>query len=87
MFRFDVFDTVLLFALHVYVVFMRLNLVSFIADVCTSLMDHLDTEGLFRKSGSVVRVKSLRVSDLRFGSLERLSPVAVFNSGRVVLTL
>ncbi len=32
-------------------------------------MGHLDTEGLFRKSGSVVRVKSLRVSDLRFGSL------------------
>ncbi|XP_043088412.1 rho GTPase-activating protein 11A isoform X2 [Puntigrus tetrazona] len=32
----------------------------FIADVCTSLMEHLDTEGLFRKSGSVVRVKSLR---------------------------
>ncbi|XP_016339939.1 rho GTPase-activating protein 11A-like isoform X2 [Sinocyclocheilus anshuiensis] len=32
----------------------------FIADVCTSLLEHLDTEGLFRKSGSVVRVKSLR---------------------------
>ncbi|XP_065131150.1 rho GTPase-activating protein 11A isoform X2 [Paramisgurnus dabryanus] len=32
----------------------------FIVDVCTSLMEHLDTEGLFRKSGSVVRVKSLR---------------------------
>ncbi|XP_056624393.1 rho GTPase-activating protein 11A isoform X2 [Triplophysa dalaica] len=36
------------------------DLPCFIADVCTSLMDHLDTEGLFRKSGSVVRVKSLR---------------------------
>lgn len=36
---------------------------SFIVDACTCLMDHLDTEGLFRKSGSVVRVKSLRVSD------------------------
>ncbi|XP_077052972.1 rho GTPase-activating protein 11A-like isoform X2 [Siphateles boraxobius] len=32
----------------------------FIVDACTCLMDHLDTEGLFRKSGSVVRVKSLR---------------------------
>ncbi|XP_051578782.1 rho GTPase-activating protein 11A-like isoform X2 [Myxocyprinus asiaticus] len=32
----------------------------FIVDVCTSLMEHLDTEGLFRKSGSVVRVKTLR---------------------------
>ncbi|XP_067223119.1 rho GTPase-activating protein 11A isoform X2 [Chanodichthys erythropterus] len=32
----------------------------FVVDACTSLMDHLDTEGLFRKSGSVVRVKSLR---------------------------
>uniref|UniRef100_A0A8C1SSD9 Rho GTPase activating protein 11A n=1 Tax=Cyprinus carpio TaxID=7962 RepID=A0A8C1SSD9_CYPCA len=32
----------------------------FIADVCTRLLEHLDTEGLFRKSGSVVRVKSLR---------------------------
>ncbi|XP_067310938.1 rho GTPase-activating protein 11A isoform X2 [Pseudorasbora parva] len=32
----------------------------FIVDACTSLMEHLDTEGLFRKSGSVVRVKSLR---------------------------
>ncbi|XP_057199277.1 rho GTPase-activating protein 11A isoform X2 [Triplophysa rosa] len=36
------------------------DLPCFIADVCTSLMEHLDTEGLFRKSGSVVRVKSLR---------------------------
>lgn len=35
---------------------------SFVVDACTSLMGHLDTEGLFRKSGSVVRVKSLRVS-------------------------
>ncbi|KAK7153485.1 hypothetical protein R3I93_011411 [Phoxinus phoxinus] len=32
----------------------------FIVDACACLMDHLDTEGLFRKSGSVVRVKSLR---------------------------
>ncbi|XP_052009436.1 rho GTPase-activating protein 11A [Xyrauchen texanus] len=32
----------------------------FIVDVCSSLMEHLDTEGLFRKSGSVVRVKTLR---------------------------
>ncbi|XDV43823.1 hypothetical protein PO909_012226 [Leuciscus waleckii] len=32
----------------------------FIVDACTCLLGHLDTEGLFRKSGSVVRVKSLR---------------------------
>ncbi|XP_052001421.1 rho GTPase-activating protein 11A-like isoform X2 [Xyrauchen texanus] len=32
----------------------------FIVDVCSCLMEHLDTEGLFRKSGSVVRVKTLR---------------------------
>ncbi|XP_037397618.1 rho GTPase-activating protein 11A isoform X3 [Pygocentrus nattereri] len=32
----------------------------FLVDVCTCLMLHLDTEGLFRKSGSIVRVKALR---------------------------
>ncbi|XP_056332717.1 rho GTPase-activating protein 11A isoform X2 [Danio aesculapii] len=36
------------------------DLPCFIVDICTTLLDHLDTEGLFRKSGSVVRVKSLR---------------------------
>ncbi|XP_072545899.1 rho GTPase-activating protein 11A isoform X2 [Salminus brasiliensis] len=32
----------------------------FLVDACTCLMSHLDTEGLFRKSGSVVRVKAIR---------------------------
>ncbi|TRY83573.1 hypothetical protein DNTS_016278 [Danionella cerebrum] len=32
----------------------------FLVDACTILLDYLDTEGLFRKSGSVLRVKSLR---------------------------
>lgn len=36
------------------------DLPCFLVDICTTLLDHLDTEGLFRKSGSVVRVKSLR---------------------------
>ncbi|XP_062863239.1 rho GTPase-activating protein 11A isoform X1 [Trichomycterus rosablanca] len=32
----------------------------FVVDASTFLMAHLDTEGLFRKSGSVVRVKALK---------------------------
>lgn len=36
---------------------------SFLVDACQKLMAHVDTEGLFRKSGSVVRLKALRVSD------------------------
>ncbi|XP_007257984.3 rho GTPase-activating protein 11A isoform X1 [Astyanax mexicanus] len=32
----------------------------FLVDACTCLMSHLDTEGLFRKSGSIVRVKAIR---------------------------
>lgn len=36
---------------------------SFLVDACMKLMAHIDTEGLFRKSGSVVRLKALRVSD------------------------
>lgn len=40
------------------------SLFSFLVDACTCLLGHLETEGLFRKSGSVVRVKALRVSDL-----------------------
>ncbi|XP_026856031.2 rho GTPase-activating protein 11A isoform X1 [Electrophorus electricus] len=32
----------------------------FLVDACTYLMGHLDTEGLFRKSGSIVRMKALR---------------------------
>uniref|UniRef100_A0A4W5NCB3 Rho GTPase activating protein 11A n=1 Tax=Hucho hucho TaxID=62062 RepID=A0A4W5NCB3_9TELE len=33
----------------------------FLMDACTSLLEHVDTEGLFRKSGSIVRLKALRV--------------------------
>ncbi|XP_058254385.1 rho GTPase-activating protein 11A isoform X2 [Hemibagrus wyckioides] len=33
----------------------------FLVDACTCLLGHLETEGLFRKSGSIVRVKALRV--------------------------
>ncbi|AWP16643.1 putative rho GTPase-activating protein 11A [Scophthalmus maximus] len=33
---------------------------SFLVDACMKLMAHVDTEGLFRKSGSVVRLKALR---------------------------
>ncbi|XP_029983552.1 rho GTPase-activating protein 11A isoform X2 [Sphaeramia orbicularis] len=32
----------------------------FLVDACMNLMAHVDTEGLFRKSGSVVRLKALR---------------------------
>lgn len=38
---------------------------SFLVDACMKLLAHVDTEGLFRKSGSVVRLKALRVSDGR----------------------
>uniref|UniRef100_W5UCY3 Rho GTPase-activating protein 11A n=1 Tax=Ictalurus punctatus TaxID=7998 RepID=W5UCY3_ICTPU len=37
------------------------DLPCFLVDACTFLLGHLDTEGLFRKSGSIVRVKALRV--------------------------
>lgn len=33
---------------------------SFLVDACMRLLAHIDTEGLFRKSGSVVRLKALR---------------------------
>ncbi|GLD62516.1 rho GTPase-activating protein 11A [Lates japonicus] len=33
---------------------------SFLVDACMMLLAHVDTEGLFRKSGSVVRLKALR---------------------------
>ncbi|XP_014029878.2 rho GTPase-activating protein 11A isoform X2 [Salmo salar] len=33
----------------------------FLMDACASLLEHVDTEGLFRKSGSIVRLKALRV--------------------------
>ncbi|XP_049918472.1 rho GTPase-activating protein 11A isoform X1 [Epinephelus moara] len=33
---------------------------SFLVDACMILLAHVDTEGLFRKSGSVVRLKALR---------------------------
>lgn len=36
---------------------------SFLVNACMCLMAHVNTEGLFRKSGSVVRLKALKVSD------------------------
>ncbi|XP_060918400.1 rho GTPase-activating protein 11A isoform X3 [Labrus mixtus] len=33
---------------------------SFLVDACMKLQAHVDTEGLFRKSGSVIRLKALR---------------------------
>ncbi|XP_035529238.1 rho GTPase-activating protein 11A [Morone saxatilis] len=33
---------------------------SFLVDACMKLLAHVDTEGLFRKSGSVIRLKALR---------------------------
>ncbi|KAM3871472.1 rho GTPase-activating protein 11A [Diretmus argenteus] len=33
---------------------------SFLVDACMKLLAHVDTEGLFRKSGSIVRLKTLR---------------------------
>ncbi|KAJ8341455.1 hypothetical protein SKAU_G00337460 [Synaphobranchus kaupii] len=36
------------------------NIPCFLVDTCTSLMEHIHTEGLFRKSGSVVRLKTLK---------------------------
>uniref|UniRef100_A0A8C9PIZ3 Rho GTPase-activating protein 11A n=1 Tax=Spermophilus dauricus TaxID=99837 RepID=A0A8C9PIZ3_SPEDA len=33
---------------------------SFLVDACTSLQEHIQTEGLFRKSGSVIRLKALK---------------------------
>lgn len=33
---------------------------SFLVDACTSLKEHIHTEGLFRKSGSVIRLKALK---------------------------
>ncbi|XP_048188429.1 rho GTPase-activating protein 11A [Perognathus longimembris pacificus] len=36
------------------------NIPSFLVDVCTSLEAHIHTEGLFRKSGSVIRLKALK---------------------------
>ncbi|XP_020850960.1 rho GTPase-activating protein 11A [Phascolarctos cinereus] len=36
------------------------NIPSFLVDACTSLEEHVHIEGLFRKSGSVVRLKALK---------------------------
>ncbi|XP_043929945.1 rho GTPase-activating protein 11A-like isoform X2 [Protopterus annectens] len=36
------------------------NIPSFLSDACRSLEQHLHTEGLFRKSGSVLRLKALK---------------------------
>uniref|UniRef100_A0A665VK66 Rho GTPase activating protein 11A n=1 Tax=Echeneis naucrates TaxID=173247 RepID=A0A665VK66_ECHNA len=51
--------------LELYSPFLRptltcLCLSSFLVDACMKLMAHVDTEGLFRKSGSVIRLKALR---------------------------
>lgn len=43
--------------------FFFLTALSFLVDACMRLLAQIDTEGLFRKSGSVVRLKALRVSD------------------------
>lgn len=34
---------------------------SFLVDTCEYLEEHVHTEGLFRKSGSLVRLKALKV--------------------------
>ncbi|NXR06956.1 RHGBB protein, partial [Semnornis frantzii] len=36
------------------------SLLSFLVDTCEYLEDHVHTEGLFRKSGSLVRLKALK---------------------------
>ncbi|XP_043842118.1 rho GTPase-activating protein 11A isoform X2 [Dromiciops gliroides] len=36
------------------------NIPSFLVDACTSLEEHVHIEGLFRKSGSVIRLKALK---------------------------
>lgn len=41
---------------------------SFLVDACMTLTAHIDTEGLFRKSGSVVRLKALKVRDLKIST-------------------
>ncbi|XP_077477022.1 rho GTPase-activating protein 11A-like isoform X2 [Stigmatopora argus] len=39
----------------------RGNVPSFLVDACMMLQAHVETEGLFRKSGSVLRLKALRI--------------------------
>lgn len=34
----------------------------FVADACSRIMEHIEVEGLFRKAGSTVRQKEIRVS-------------------------
>lgn len=43
------------------------------------LMAHVDTEGLFRKSGSVVRLKALKVKNLKV-ALQPLRLLGLENS-------
>lgn len=43
------------------------------------LMAHVDTEGLFRKSGSVVRLKALKVKNLKL-TLQPLRLLGLENS-------
>ncbi|XP_034015635.1 rho GTPase-activating protein 11A [Thalassophryne amazonica] len=50
----------------------------FLVDACMNLLAHVDTEGLFRKSGSVVRLKGLRAKlDLGEECLSRALPCDV----------
>lgn len=52
-----------LFHLVYYILMTFICILSFLVDACMKLLAHVDTEGLFRKSGSVIRLKALRVSD------------------------
>lgn len=45
------------------------------------LMVHVDTEGLFRKSGSVVRLKALKVKNLKL-TLQPLRLLGLENSSQ-----
>lgn len=51
------------FILMIFFFVVFLTALSFLVDACMRLLAQIDTEGLFRKSGSVVRLKALRVSD------------------------
>ncbi|XP_069861817.1 rho GTPase-activating protein 11A isoform X1 [Dipodomys merriami] len=55
------------------------NIPSFLVDACTSLEAHIHTEGLFRKSGSVTRLKALKskVDDGDEGGLSSALPCDV----------
>jgi hypothetical protein len=55
---------------------------SFLVDACASLKEHIHTEGLFRKSGSVVRLKALKVGTVLNYTLSVVSfPDLIFTIG------